>query len=106
MIMVIYALITIAIFGMWYYARYEGNFLPSPKKTFNPMMLVAIVILVPGTQFAANFIANLTGYIRPDWLQQYNELFETSGITDTTFVTVLYSVITGAKSVRSLYSAV
>ena len=93
MIMVIYALITIAIFGMWYYARYEGNFLPSPKKTFNPMMIVAIVILVPGTQFAANFIANLTGYIRPDWLQQYNELFETSGITDTTFVTVLYSVI-------------
>lgn len=57
------------------------------------MMLVAIVILVPGTQFAANFIANLTGYIRPDWMQQYNELFETSGITDTTFVTVLYSVI-------------
>lgn len=93
MIMVIYALITIAIFSMWYYARYEGNFLPSPKKTFNPMMLAAIVILVPGTQFAANFIANLTGYIRPDWLQQYNELFETSGITDTTFVTVLYSVI-------------
>lgn len=93
MIMVIYALITIAIFGMWYYARYEGNFLPSPKKTFNPMMIVAIVILVPGTQFAANFIANLTGYIRPDWLQQYNKLFETSGITDTTFVTVLYSVI-------------
>lgn len=91
--MVIYALITIAIFGMWYYARYEGNFLPSPKKTFNPMMIVAIVILVPGTQFAANFIANLTGYIRPDWLQQYNKLFETSGITDTTFVTVLYSVI-------------
>ena len=93
MIMIIYALITIAIFGMWYYARYEGNFLPSPKKTFNPMMIVAIVILVPGTQFAANFIANLTGYIRPDWLQQYNKLFETSGITDTTFVTVLYSVI-------------
>ena len=60
MIMIIYALITIAIFGMWYYARYEGNFLPSPKKTFNPMMIVAIVILVPGTQFAANFIANLT----------------------------------------------
>ena len=25
MIMVIYALITIAIFGMWYYARYEGT---------------------------------------------------------------------------------
>ena len=50
MIMVIYALITIAIFGMWYYARYEGNFLPSPKKTFNPMMLVAIVILVPHVQ--------------------------------------------------------
>ena len=48
---------------------------------------------MPGTQFAANFIANLTGYIRPDWLQQYNKLFETSGITDTTFVTVLYSVI-------------
>ena len=43
--MIIYALITIAIFGMWYYARYEGNFLPSPKKTFNPMMIVAIVIL-------------------------------------------------------------
>ena len=39
MIMVIYALITIAIFGMWYYARYEGNFLPSPKKTSNPIRL-------------------------------------------------------------------
>jgi len=69
MIMVIYALITIAIFGMWYYAGYEGDFLPAPKKTFNPMMLAAIVVLVPGTQFAANFIASLTGYIRPDWLQ-------------------------------------
>ena len=31
--------------------------------------------------------------IRPDWLDQYNQLFESSGITDLTFLTILYSVI-------------
>ena len=111
MIMVIYALI--AIFGMWYYARYEGNFLPSPKKTFNPMMIVAIVILVPGTQFAANFIANLTGYIRPDWLQQYTKLFELDGVglefTDDAVNAIADKALerkTGARGLRAIMEAV
>lgn len=93
MIMVIYSLITIAIFGMWYYARYGGEYLPSLKKTFHPLMIAAIVILVPGTQFAAGYLVSFASIIRPDWLEQYNQLFETSGINDTTFLTVLYSVI-------------
>lgn len=93
MIMVIYALLTIAIFGMWYYASYEGCYLPSAKKTFHPLMIAGIIILVPGGQFAANYIVNITAMIRPDWLDQYNQLFESSGITDLTFLTILYSVI-------------
>ena len=56
-------------------------------------MIAAIVILVPGTQFAAGYLVSFASIIRPDWLEQYNQLFETSGINDTTFLTVLYSVI-------------
>lgn len=93
MIMVIYSLITIAIFGMWYYARFGGEYLPSPKKIFHPLMIAAIVVLVPGTQFAAGYIANFTAIIRPDWYAQYSQLFDSSGINDLTFLTVLYSVI-------------
>ena len=53
--------------------------------------------ITPGIFHASSTSTSTSGPVSythlPDWLQQYNELFETSGITDTTFVTVLYSVI-------------
>ncbi len=95
MIMLLYSIITIIIFSMWYYAGFGGNFLPSPKKTFHPLMILGILFLVPGAQFAANYIVMGISFVRPDWISQYEQLFEASGITTVTVITFIYSVITG-----------
>ena len=95
MIMLLYSVITIIIFSMWYYAGFGGNFLPSPKKTFHPLMILGILFLIPGAQFAANYIVMGISFVRPDWISEYEQLFEASGITTVTVITFIYSVITG-----------
>lgn len=92
-LMIVYALITIAIFGIWYYMRYEGDFLPSPQKYFNPLMITSVIVIIPGAQFFASYIISGVTLIRPDWLEQYEQLFDLSGGSELTFTMFIYAVI-------------
>lgn len=94
MTMVVYSMINIAVFGIWYYQRFEGNYLPKPSQTFHPLMLAGIVLLVPGIQFLSIIIMNGLATLFPSWLDAYMELIESAGMDDKlTFLTFCYSVI-------------
>ena len=90
----VYALLSICVFGIWYYKCYAGEYLPSASKTFHPLMLGAILVLVPGTQFGADLVSTLVATIYPKALEDYEALIESAGLADhNTFFLILYSVI-------------
>lgn len=93
-IMLLYAVICIACFGLWYYHSLGGDYLPSIPRTFSVMQIAGIVILVPGAQFVSGYLVGFVSMIFPKWLEQYEQLIETAGLDSTlTLAMLLYSVI-------------
>ncbi|MBO5070408.1 MAG: CPBP family intramembrane metalloprotease [Roseburia sp.] len=93
-VMLVYSLLTTAIFGIWYYARYDGDYLPAPKTVFHPLTFLGILMLVPGMQYLCTYIVNLVAAIFPQWLETYMELLEAAGLDETiTFGMLIYSVL-------------
>lgn len=95
-IMLIYSITCILFLGLWYYHSCGGNYLPEIKRTFHPLQLIAIVILVPGMQFFSSYLTTFVSMLFPAWLKQYEKLMETAGLTsDIGVLMLIYSVLLG-----------
>lgn len=95
-IMILYSIICIVVFGLFYYRYLGGNYLPKASVTFHPMQFLGVVVLVPGTQFLCSYLIAFIAAIFPDWMRQYEELFEQAGLgSDIGILMVCYSVILG-----------
>lgn len=93
-IMIIYAIICIAVFGMWYYHSLGGVYLPNVKRTFSIRQLTGVVLLVPGMQFFSSYLIGVVSMAFPQWLDQYEELLKTAGLDSSiTLPMLLYSVL-------------
>ncbi len=93
-IMIVYSLNCICFFGIWYYWRLGGEYLPNPKKTFHPMLFGAVAALVPGAQVVCGYISSFLGMLVPSWMEQYEELLDMAGLSDDiTILMLCYSVI-------------
>lgn len=93
-IMLLYAIMCIAFFGLWYYHSLGGNYLPNISRTFSGKQIAGIIILVPGTQFFCSYLVGFVSMIVPKWLEQYEQLIETAGLdSSVTIAMFLYSVI-------------
>lgn len=93
-IMMIFSLIGICIFGLWYYLRCDGEFFPNVKKIFHPAQFGAIALLVPGTQFISSIITSLLAELVPSWMDRYEDLMDSAGMDDSLTVFLFcYSVI-------------
>lgn len=106
-IMLIYAAMTIVVFGLWYYMRYEGNYLPNPRHTFHPLTILGVVMLTPGMQYLATYIVSFTASLFPKWLEQYENLMESAGLDEAmTLGLFLYSVIFAPFSEELIFRGV
>lgn len=106
-LMVIFAILSISIFALWYYMKYNGNYLPEPRAVFHPLSLLGLVMLVPGMQFLSTYIISFTSALFPDWLKIYEELIETAGLDSClTFGLFLYSVILAPISEELIFRGV
>lgn len=95
-IMLIYSITCIVFFGLWYYRSCGGNYRPDIRRTFHPLQLAAIVVLVPGMQFFSSYLTAFVSMIFPSWLRQYEKLMETAGLTtDIGVLMFFYSVLSG-----------
>lgn len=93
-LMIIYAVISIAIFALWYYMKYDGCYLPQIQTTFHPVSLIGIVMLVPGMQYLSTYIVSFTATLFPDWLKTYEDLLKNAGLDSSlTLGMFLYSII-------------
>lgn len=106
-IMVVYAVMTMAVFGLWYYMKYGGNYLPKPRSVFHPLSLLGILMLVPGMQYLSTYIVAFTATLFPHWLETYEELMESAGLDERiTLGMFLYSVILAPFSEELIYRGV
>lgn len=93
-IMIMYAIICIAAFGMWYYHSLGGVYLPNIKRTFSIRQLTGVILLVPGMQFFSSYLIGVVSMAFPQWLDQYEELLKTAGLDSSiTLPMLLYSVL-------------
>lgn len=93
-IMIVYAALTIVVFGLWYYIGYEGVYVKRPHTIFHPLSILGIVMLVPGMQYLSTYIVSFTANLFPQWLKVYEELLETAGLDDNIKIgMLLYSVL-------------
>lgn len=81
-ILLIYNAFSIVVFGLWYYMKYGGNYLPNPRTTFHPAALFGIVMLTPGTQYLTTYIMAFVASLFPQWMDAYEELLETAGMDE------------------------
>ena len=93
-IMIMYAIICIAAFGMWYYHSLGGVYLPNIKRKFSIRQLTGVILLVPGMQFFSSYLIGVVSMAFPQWLDQYEELLKTAGLDSSiTLPMLLYSVL-------------
>lgn len=92
-IMVLYGVITAISFGIWYHCTCGGEFKPK-KNTFHPMLVCSVIAFVPGAQFVCGIISTIVGTVVPKWMEQYESLLESAGLSDDiTLLMIFYSVI-------------
>lgn len=95
-IMAVYAIISIAVFGLWYYARYGGDYRAS-RSAFHPLSILGILMLVPGMQYLTTYIISFVATLFPHWLRAYEELLGNAGLDGSlTFGMLLYSILLAA----------
>lgn len=93
-ILLIYNAMSIAVFGLWYYCRYGGNYRPVLRQTFHPAAIAGIVMLMPGTQYLTTYIMSFVASLFPHWMDAYESLLETAGLDDQiSILMVICSVI-------------
>lgn len=93
-VLLIYNAMSIAVFGLWYYCRYGGNYRPVLRQTFHPAAIAGIVILMPGTQYLTTYIMSFVASLFPHWMDAYESLLETAGLDDQiSILMVICSVI-------------
>ena len=81
-VLLIYNAMSIAVFGLWYYCRYGGNYRPALRQTFHPAAIAGIVMLMPGTQYLTTYIMSFVAALFPHWMDAYESLLETAGLDD------------------------
>ncbi len=91
---IIFSLTCVVIFGIWYYWRYEGEYLPRPSKTFHPLAILGVLLMVPGAQYISSIIMIIACSISPALLEEYTELLDTAGLSDNIpLLMIVYAVV-------------
>lgn len=106
-VLIIYAAMTLVIFGLWYYMCYEGNYLPNIRCTFHPLTILGIIMLVPGMQYLSTYIVSFIAVLFPSWVENYIDLIESAGLDNMLTVSMfLYSVILAPLSEELIFRGV
>lgn len=106
-IMIAFSLSCTIIFGIWYYKSCGGNYRLNVKKELHPLQLVGIAVMVPGTQFATTILISVISVIFPKWLEDYEALMESAGMSDEiTIIMFIYSVFLAPWSEELIFRGV
>lgn len=101
-----YSIATIIIFSLWYQKRFHALDVAAIPSHFNGKLILGIVLLTPGLQYATTYLINFISMLRPQWLRSYESLMETAGLTDVSLILACYAVVLGPISEELIYRGV
>jgi len=105
--MLLFSISCIAIFGLWYYSRYEGNFLPKPSLVFHPVSILGLILLAPAAQYLTSYLISFVSVLFPSWLEAYQKLMESAGLDDNIGIGMfIYSVLLAPVSEELIFRGV
>lgn len=93
---VLYGIAALIIFGIWYYRVFVKPFRKRTRKYptgFSFHTIASVIFLAVGLQYVCTLVVDLIGRIRPEWIMKYNQMMETAGYSDLSFMLIIYSVI-------------
>lgn len=106
-ISLIYAIASLFLFVLWYRKKIaqDQEQVPFPH-TFNRQIVIGTLLLAAGLQYVTTYLMNFVGVLRPDWMQAYESLMRTAGITSPSILMVLYACILGPISEEFIFRGV
>lgn len=106
LVSLLYSIAVVIVFGFWYQKRFHTLDVKNIPSHFNPMILLGLLLLVPGLQYVTSYITTFTSAIHPQWLDTYQKLIETAGLTDVSLLLGIYAVIIGPICEELIYRGV
>lgn len=92
-IMILFSISCIAVFGLWYYSRYEGNFLPKPSAVFHPVSILGLILLAPAAQYLSSYLISFISVLFPSWLESYQKLMENAGTDGSSGIGMIFYIV-------------
>lgn len=90
----VYAILSSLVFSIWYYKKFAKGNTQKVSKVFNPVIIVALLILSISLQYLSTYIVAILGFLKPEWLDQYSGVIESLGLSESvSVITVLYAII-------------
>lgn len=81
-----------------------------PRRTLSsiihPAMFLGLIFLMVGMQYISTYLIAVLAAVNPAWYHSYEELMESAGFGNVTFVLVLYSVIIAPISEELIFRGV
>ena len=106
-IMMLFSVSCIIVFGFWYRKTFEKDFQLKSKKKFHLLQIIGIIFLVPATQFMSAILVNILSTFFPSWLISYETLLENAGLTeDISIIMMIYSVCLAPISEELIFRGV
>lgn len=106
LVSLLYSIAVVIVFGFWYQKRFHALDVKSIPSHFNPMILLGLLLLVPGLQYVTSYVTVATSAIHPQWLETYQKLVETAGLTDVSLLMGLYAIVIGPICEELIYRGV
>ncbi len=97
-IYILYPVICIPIFIYIYFKEYRQKDKPFIKGVSGniPCTIAGIIVFTIGAQYTCMYIMNSVATAFPSWLEEYEQIMEAAGISDSMTVTMtVYSIILG-----------
>lgn len=93
LILVISQLLSLIVFGLWYYFAYGRKKRPESVGKPEPYHFLLILLVGLAAQFCISGILSVIETLSPEVMREYEELMEMSGLTETTWLSVLSTVL-------------
>ena len=106
-IMILFSISCIILFGFWYRKTFDKDLNSKQKKKFHLLQIIGIIFLVPATQFMSAILISILSAFFPSWLIAYETLLENAGLTeDISIIMIIYSVCLAPISEELIFRGV
>lgn len=93
---IVYAILSLIVFGLWYHRVFVKPFRDRVKKQpggYSFHTIVSIILLGIGLQYVTTLLTDALGVLSPEMVSSYNEQMSSQGYDDLSVMLLVYSIL-------------